>query len=729
MGNSKATKAIIVLLIGSWIIGLMTSPVFFTKISNSNDNVPQSHSAPLGLSAHLVYPNVGRAAIVLNGSQVEVQIRGPSNITTWDFTIYREYQSYSLAYDTPSYNVTTNIWSINVTIPINAGWELYDLQVSVSDGSTQLNLEEWNAIQVRHSFSENFTIFHATDTHFFTAYGSNVEKLRATQYQAALAGADLIIITGDLTDDGALGSFQNLRNTMRESQVPYLIGPGNHDRDPTGPTFHLYKSLFGPDYYTATIGPDILIIMANTYQQTGERYRFNFTQLGWIERDLAASTAKTKIVTGHAPMLHPDSDAYFMQYDEAIELQRIAREQNMSVYLSGHLHNDRVDLINGTYFILTTSNGGSVWTSPSDPGHHRNGLRRLVFTNNNLTSWSWTNWNWSQPWDEVKINRQLIDFHDQDLGGYMSITNNLTTPLNNQIIDFLVEPLSGPNVYQVDGATVVKTVNDTSSWFIRTTVDVPVDGFVAVRIYPSNAQAPSIDSLNYPNPGLIGTVSQIIAEVSNPVSGVERVEVNISIDSAAFSILRMGRIGSDLFRYYRFFSTRTTIDFTVIATDYSGQYVVSSSHSFVVTSQPGAPILANPGDFSETGNVSLGWTSSVDDDGTIDHYTVQVSDTNDFTNIVYEENVTGTTTTIYHLTNNTYNFRVRSIDNDNAASLWSNTQNITVAIPPPTTPPPPPPPPPPINWLLIGMIAGGAGIVIIIGVVVYFIRFRNPKDV
>ena len=102
MGNSKATKAIIVLLIGSWIIGLMTSPVFFTKISNSNDNVPQSHSAPLGLSAHLVYPNVGRAAIVLNGSQVEVQIRGPSNITTWDFTIYREYQSYSLAYDTPS---------------------------------------------------------------------------------------------------------------------------------------------------------------------------------------------------------------------------------------------------------------------------------------------------------------------------------------------------------------------------------------------------------------------------------------------------------------------------------------------------------------------------------------------------------------------------------------------------------------------------------------------------
>ncbi len=695
--------------------------------SNIDDNLPQNLSAPMGLSAKLVYPNIGHAAIILNGSQVEVQIRGPSNISSWDFTIYREYQSYSLTYDTPSYNGTTNIWSINVSIPNNAGWELYDLQVSVSDGLTQLNLEEWNAIQVRHSYPENFTIIHATDTHFFASAGAFVNRLRATQYQAALADADLIILSGDLSDDGSIGSFNNLRNIMRGSRVPYLIGPGNHDRDDSGPTFQTYKSVFGTDYYTVNMGSDILLIMANTYQKTGERYRFNFTQLGWIERDLAASSAKTKILTGHAPMLYPDVDAYFMQYDEAIELQRIAREQNLSVYLSGHLHNDRVDLINDTYFILTTSNGGSVWTNPSDPGHHRNGLRRLVFTNNNLTSWSWTNWNFSQPWDEVKVDRQLTNFYDQDMGGYMSIINNLTTPLTNQIVDFLVEPLSGPNVYRVDGATVVSTVNGSSSWFIRSIVDVPVDGVATVRVYPSNAQAPSIISISYPEPGLTWTISQIIAEVTNPVSGVERAEVNLSIDSAPFSHVRMGRLGNDLFRYYQFFSTRTALDFTVIATDYSGKTVQSSSHSFIVTDQPTPPILANPGESSITGNVSLGWTSSIDDDGTIDHYLVQVSDTSDFTNIAYTENVTGTTTTIYDLTNNTYHFRVQSVDNDNAASIWSNTQNITVAIPTPPITPPPPPPLPPINWTLIGMIAGGVGIVVIIGVVIYFVRFRSPK--
>ena len=78
-----------------------------------------------------------------------------------------------------------------------------------------------------------------------------------------------------------------------------------------------------------------------------------------------------------------------------------------------------------------------------------------------------------------------------------------------------------------------------------------------------------------------------------------------------------------------------------------------------------------------------------------------VTNKEDFSNILHEENVTTTSTTIYGLTNNTYYFRVQAVDNDNGASIWSNTENIVVAIPPPTTPPPPPPPPPPINWALV----------------------------
>ncbi|MFX1565720.1 MAG: metallophosphoesterase [Promethearchaeota archaeon] len=720
------TKFIAILLIVPLLLSVLFGPLFSRFSVYPEEEPPKFSSAPMGISAQLIYPNIGRAAIVLNGSLVEVQLRGPNNISSWDFTLFREYQSYSITHGTPSFNSTTGIWSVNISIPGNAAWDLYNLNVTISDGLSQLNIQEWNAVQVRHSFSENFTIVHVTDTHFFPQSGDYSTKLRGAQYQAALAGADLMILTGDCTDDGEEGSFQYLRNVMRESRVPYLVGPGNHDRDSTGPTFRLYKSFFGTDYYTATIGPDIFIIMANTYQQTASNYRFNFTQLGWIERDLAASSAKTKIVAGHAPMIQPDSDDYFMQYDEAVELQRIARENNMTVYLSGHRHNDRVDLINGTHFILTTTLGGSVWTLPTDPGHHRNGFRRLVFEKNNLTSWSWTNWNWSQPWDEVKVNRQRTSFLSQVSGGYMQIINNLTTPLIDQQVDFLLEPLSGPDIYQIDGGTSISTSNGSTSWFLRASVDVPVDGVATLRVFPSNAQSPTIESVTYPDPGFTETVSQIFSEVTNPISGVERVELNLSIDSNPFSLVRMSQVGTDLFRYYQFFVTRTTLVFSVLATDFSGQITTSSQYSFLVTSQPSPPILANPGEVSLTGNVTLGWTSSVDDDGTIDYYTVQVSDDSDFTNILNEEDATGTTTTIYGLTNNTYFFRVQSVDNDLAASDWSNTQNVTVSIPPTTTPPPPPPPPP-INWTLVLMAGGVVGVVVIIGGVVYFIRFRRAK--
>ncbi len=727
MRAQSLQQSVALLFIFLCCVSVFGISLFMSAPSKSMDSPPPFAEAPLGLTAKIVYPHIGHAGFVLNGTDLEVQIRGPNNISSWDFTLYREYQSYSLSYGTPNYNVLTSIWSVNITIPTNAGWDLYDLRITVSDGITQLNLEEWNAVQVRHSWPKNYTIFHVSDTHFFAYESGFSRRLQAAQYQAALAGADAMILTGDLTDAATGGAFQQLRETMSESRVPYLILPGNHDRDPTGPTFNNYKSYFGgTDYYTATIGPDILIIMSNTYQQTGERYRFNTTQLSWIERDLNASSAKTKILAGHAPLLEPDQDVYFIPTSEALELQRIARENNLTVYLSGHLHNDRVDLINGTYFMLTTPIGGSTWTT--GPGHHENGLRRLIFENYSLTSWSWTNWNWSQPYNLVQVQRDRTNFRTQTKGGYMTITNNLSSPLLGQIIDFIVDPLSGPEVYQVSGGSVQQTINGTTSWFIRVTVDIPIDGIVTIRVFPSNAQAPNIDQITHPNPGIVGAVTQIVVEASNPISGVQAVYLNLSLNSGPYSMARMTWISGETFRYVRFYSVRTTLDFTVNATDFSGFSTNSSLRSFVVTSQPGSPILADPGDTSATGNVSLSWTQSIDDDGTIDHYTIQVSDSVGFFNIVRSENASGTTITIYGLTNNTYFFRVQATDNDNAASDWSNNHTILVAIPPepPTTPPPPPPPP--INWVLIGTLLGGTAIaLIVIGVIVYFVRFRESK--
>lgn len=724
MRSSLLKKIPPLLVIGVLIFasfGNLLFPIPLSTETPESDKIPLP--APMGLDATITYPHLGHAAILLNGSQSEVTIRGPSNITGWAFTLFREYQSYSLSYTSPVFNSTTGIWSVNVTIPTTAIWDLYDLQVTVSDGLTQLELEEWNAIQVRYSFPENFTIVQVTDTHFFSVYGGPDTKLLAIQNQAAMMKADLMILTGDITDTGQLGAFVNLRKVLRQSRVPYLIMPGNHDRDTTGYTYNTYKSFFHSDYSTTTIGPDIFIIAANSFQETGSHYALNTTQLGWIERDLAASNAKTKILTFHAPIYYVDSPYYFLPESEVLELFRIANDYNLTLQLSGHLHNDRVDIINSTYWVITAPTGGSTWGSPTDPGHHRNAFRVIQFEDYSIASLSWKYWNWSQPWDVVQVQRDPADFRIQDKGAYFSIINNLSVPLYDQQIDFLLEPLSGPAVYIVSGASVVKTINSTSSWFIRLNVDILVNSVAIIRVFSSTTQAPTITSIDYPSPGLVGSVVQIVAEVVNPLSAIHMVQLNLSTNSEPYTLTRMSPISTTLYRFSRYYGERTILDFQILAFDYSGLSTVSVLCHFVVTSQPSPPILADPGELSETGNISLSWTASVDDDGTIDHYAIQTSNSSNFGIILREDNATSTTTTLFGLTDGVYHFRVQSVDNDNAVSVYSNIQNITVEIAQITIPPPP------FNWLFLITIAGVVGVVIIISVVViYFVRFRKSKS-
>ena len=45
-----------------------------------------------------------------------------------------------------------------------------------------------------------------------------------------------------------------------------------------------------------------------------------------------------------------------------------------------------------------------------------------------------------------------------------------------QLTDFIVEPLSGPNVYRVDGANVIQTINGSTSWLIQAMIDLFLQG-------------------------------------------------------------------------------------------------------------------------------------------------------------------------------------------------------------------------------------------------------------
>ncbi|MDO8055730.1 MAG: hypothetical protein Q6361_02610, partial [Candidatus Hermodarchaeota archaeon] len=127
---------------------------------------------------------------------------------------------------------------------------------------------------------------------------------------------------------------------------------------------------------------------------------------------------------------------------------------------------------------------------------------------------------------------------------------------------------------------------------------------------------------------------------------------------------------------------------------------------------PTAPVLTDPGTSDNDGAFDVTWTASTDD-GSIANYLLQMSDSAAFTTILNSWTPSTTSRSISGLTNGTYYFRVRAIDDDGEAGPWSNDEAITVAIPP-TTPTPTPPPIPgfPIEAIALGaIVAMGLGLI------------------
>ncbi len=132
---------------------------------------------------------------------------------------------------------------------------------------------------------------------------------------------------------------------------------------------------------------------------------------------------------------------------------------------------------------------------------------------------------------------------------------------------------------------------------------------------------------------------------------------------------------------------------------------------------PSQPTLTDPGTTDTDGAFSVSWSTSTDASGYVVNYELQMSDSNAFTTILDSWTPSGTTQAVSGLSNGTYYFQVRAVDDDGAASDWSNIEDIEVAIPPTTTTTttttsPPPFPGFPWEALLLGLVAA-LGILIV----------------
>jgi Icc protein len=153
---------------------------------------------------------------------------------------------------------------------------------------------------------------------------------------------DLLLLTGDLVDEGRPDEYDVVRDLLAQTHIPYLVIPGNHDdRENFRNAFsdHPYLPRQGPLHYCIDDYPLRIVALDSTVP--GQHHgAIDAVGLKWLQSTLSANPLKPTLVMLHHPPFVcgiPYMDKY--RYMDAPALEAIIRSfGNIEVVLCGHVH-------------------------------------------------------------------------------------------------------------------------------------------------------------------------------------------------------------------------------------------------------------------------------------------------------------------------------------------------------------------------------------------------------
>ncbi|MFY9510488.1 MAG: phosphodiesterase [Rubrivivax sp.] len=153
---------------------------------------------------------------------------------------------------------------------------------------------------------------------------------------------DLVLLTGDLVDEGRPDEYTMVTELLQPLQAPLLVLPGNHDSRPAfldAFAGHRYLPATGPLHYCVDTHP-VRIVALDSCPPGQHHGHVDAQGLAWLQRTLAADRDKpTLLLLHHPPFVSgiPYLDDYRYIEQEALAAV-VAGFDNIEAVLCGHVH-------------------------------------------------------------------------------------------------------------------------------------------------------------------------------------------------------------------------------------------------------------------------------------------------------------------------------------------------------------------------------------------------------
>jgi Icc protein len=176
---------------------------------------------------------------------------------------------------------------------------------------------------------------------------------------------DLVLLSGDIVDEGKREEYENARALLAELRMPYLVIPGNHDDQTAFKaafTDHHYLPRAHPFHYVVADRGPVRVIALDVTLPSLHHGAVDDAALAWLDTALADDPQRPSIVMLHQPPFAcgiPYLDKYWCEGGESLA-DVINRYPAVERIVCGHVHRFMQLRFGGTMLCTAPSTATSI---------------------------------------------------------------------------------------------------------------------------------------------------------------------------------------------------------------------------------------------------------------------------------------------------------------------------------------------------------------------------------